>query len=422
MISPYREVRLPKVYWSDAEEFELKQLAQAGYDIEAIASQMERSAVSVRCKLYGLGLTAKDMRDAKRAKSDPISAAANATDKDSLIAQLMAENARLKAQITWAQQADAPERTGGTLTVFSSDWHKGDANHLIASFWNAHYKVLEIIRQYEPDHVNVIHGGDLVAGRGIYKEQDLDMAVSDPVQQCQLGAVSFYRFLKAIREVTESPVRVLTLRGNHSYTKGSSMAEYIQLVLDKLASTLPDVKTKFAGDRAIFNLAHEGIYNVLVMHGYGHSKVSASSPTFIQDCKDTLLNIARSSADPKEIPHRVLSGHTHWHMIGSEPVKNTFFDTAGGWQRNTRVKLGMNQRPTGLMCYISTPGLTDGILQPISIKPDVEVHNAEIEDASLLGKNQAYCGDLIIEYKRLCEEQGWTEPEGSHGMVHVGRW
>lgn len=416
------------IQWSEAE----KQLLREVYPEHRIQDILHlfpgRTEPSLTLKAREMGLyrmvpIAKVEQMAKAEKVDPMAAIKDAAepDKDAVIARLADENARLRAQLTWAQHADAPTRTGGLMTIFDSDWHVGDANHKLESFWSAHYKIGLLIKQYEPDLIQYIQGGDIVAGRGIYKEQDLDMAVSSPEEQCKCGAVAFYRVMRHVREHTDAPVRVLSVRGNHCYTGGVSLAEYIALLIEKMCRLLPDVSTQFAGDRALVNLAYDGVYNALALHGYGHSKVSPSSPTFISDQMQAILRIARSVESSREIPRRVMSGHTHWHHIGMEAIEGLTFDTAGGWQRNTRVKLGMNQRPTGFMVYVSPPGLEDDILAPISVKPDPRVNDQETEDAALAAKNRAYCGELAKEYVALDQQHGWSTPAGAHGLVNFGR-
>ena len=410
--------------WSDSEVRALHEYTERGFTSTDMARKLGRSPGSVRSKLSNLGIKiTENAREPQSAQvRNPIEEVGmRPPEYEELLSRALAlesENAKLKEQLTWAQKGKSSIRTGGTLTIRCSDHHIGDANHLISSCRQAHEKTLVLIEQYEPSQIQIIGCDDLVAGRGIYKNQDLDSAVSDPEEQCRIGAVWFYEYLEKIRKVTDAPIKVFELNGNHSYAMGHPLANYIHLLLKNICAALEKVSFVYCHDCALINLAHEGVYNVLAMHGFGHSKGSPNSPAFVDAVKDKLL-ILGMELQPHERPRRVLSGHTHWLSVGLERVQGLHFDTTGGWQRNTRVKLGMNSRPSGLIVYVSLPEMVNEILGPIEVTANEETYKRELSSPTLKSENYDEAARCSRRFNELCPD---FVPQHLPGLVTEGRW
>lgn len=343
------------------------------------------------------------------------------TELQARIKSLEAENARLSEQLTWAQHGIATERTGGRLTIRRSDEHCADKQHMLASLAQCEEKLLVLVEQYQPDEIVLAWGDDIVAGRGIYKEQDLDSATSSPDEQIMVGAWKMRRFLERLREKSSAVVYSEVFNGNHNYAGSTPMTPGLFFTARALCEDLPDVKWRLCGDRALINLAFEGTHNALVTHGFGHSKVSPNSGAFIDAMKDVLIQMARN-LEKHEQPRRIVSGHTHWLSLGMERINELYWDTTGGFQRNTRVKLGMNQRPSGMAVYVSLPGMKDEILKPIEVKPNPETYLAEIESPTLVSENLRDVGESITAAKELMQERGLLGKDGIGGVVMQGRW
>ena len=338
------------------------------------------------------------------------------------IHELEQENARLRQQLTWAQHAESTSRTGGVLTLRASDHHYGDANHLLSCGRCLHEKFLVLVEQYLPDRIQIIAGDDWVAGRGIYREQDLDMVTCDVNEQLQVGAVKAFDFLTKLRTITKAPVRWYVMRGNHDYANNVSMSETLFLTLKNLCAPLENVDFKLSWDCVTANLADVGTYNVLVRHGFGHSNTSPNSPSFINAVKDEII-VKQRQMLPNEQYRRVLSGHTHWLSVDLERIVGLPFDTTGGLQRNARIKLGSNQRPVGFLAYVSPKGMDSDILQPIPITPDKEVYLREIEDPHLPASNREDAAQCIRRYSDILTERGDFNDRASFGVPNTGgRW
>lgn len=405
-----------KGLWTDDEVRQLMEMKARGASFSEIASVLDRPYDTCR-KKHGI-LAAKLGHEAirKAAEAPPID-----IDYQATIRKLEADNALLRQQLTWAQHADSPDRTGGVLTLRASDHHFGDANHLLSCCRSLETKAIEVIRQYQPERIQIVAGDDWIAGRGIYREQDLDMITSDATQQCQLGAMKARDFLLRIREVSPAPIQWSVMRGNHDYANGVSLTEYLHLLMKELASDIAEVEFKMHWDYARINLASEGYYNVLIRHGFGHSKISPMSPSFISSMKDQII-LDHRELPPKEQYRRVIAGHTHWLCVGVEHIVGLFFDNTGGLQRNTRIKIGDNQRPTGWIVYVSPKGLTDDILQPIALVPDEDTYRREIADPNLVQSNRQDAAETLKAFRALMEQFGSYAPGNELGKVKEGRW
>lgn len=342
-------------------------------------------------------------------------------DDKATIMRLESELARLKTQLTWAQHAESSNRTGGLLTLRASDHHYGDAQHLLSCGHALEEKFLEVVKQYEPERIQLIAGDDWIAGRGIYREQDLDMATSDVNEQIALGSVKAYELLTRIRQITDVPVTWRVLRGNHDFANKISMTESLFLSMKVLCADIPNVDFVMHWDCLTANLADEGTYNVLVRHGFGYSKISPAGPAFIDAVKDEILSKQRFML-PHQHYRRVISGHGHWAAIGIEHIVGLPFDTAGGLQRNVRIRLGANQRPVGWVVYASPKGMQDGILNPLMLVPDEQIYIREVSDPHLAATNRTDAGNCIRKYHEIMESRGVFGEGSSFGAVNSGRW
>ena len=419
--------------WTDEELQVLKELVEAGHSNNQILNSgrlPDRSYSSIKSKRTQIipkkhpeEISETDLPS--KAKTNAVFEASLVPpidlDKDQIIRELEARIARLQQQLTWAQHADSLERTGGVFTLRASDHHFGDANHLMSCCRQLEEKTGFLVEQYEPERINIVAGDDWVAGRGIYREQDLDMAVPDVNSQCAVGAMKARRFILDIREKSDAPIHWHVMRGNHDYSNGHSMTEYLFLLLEKVCSDIPDITFVMHWDKMILNLAAEGIYNVLIRHGFGYSKTSPNSPAFIDSVKDEIIAMI-SEMQPEERIRRVLSGHTHWMSVGLERNLDLFFDTTGGLQRNTRIRIGSNQRPSGWIAYVSPKGLENEILQPIELKPDIDVYRREIGDPHLVASNRQDCAEEIKNFHEHMKSIGAYSEGTQYGVVSEGRW
>jgi hypothetical protein len=314
------------------------------------------------------------------------------------VRELEAEKGVLVQQLTWAQHARSEERTGGIITLRRSDDHHGDKNHMLSCAKSLEGKFCVLVEQYKPDRIRIIAGDDWIVGSGIYKEQDSDSVNSDVSDQMAVGAMKARDFVASIRSVSDAPIEWLHLRGNHEFARGISISRELFLYMRSASEDL-GVQWVFSGDSITCNLADKGIYNVLVKHGYGYSKHSPNSPGFIESIKDELI-VKQSRMMPEETYRRIISGHTHWMSVGIERQLGVHWDTTGGLQKNTRVRIGDNQRPPGWIAYVSPKDMESNILSPIGLTPDQDVLLREIEDQNLDASNLRDFADCQVQLRQ----------------------
>lgn len=404
--------------WSDEDTETLLRLLAEKTPLQDIADQLKRSYGSIRMRIRTIKTNSHDAV-ISRARQANLNPPIETNDKNRL-RELEAENARLKTQLAWQGHSNPENHSGGLLTIRESDAHHGDEQHLLSCYASCEAKVLTLIELHKPDRIQLIAMDDFIAGKGIFKEQDLSMAVSDVEMQMQIGAYKMFRKLSGIRAVTDAPIHVHALRGNHDYLGKTSLGVSLFFMAATACGAIPNVTMQYRGDSATVNLADAGTYNVLAQHGYGHSKISPNSPSFMDGIKDKLLQMQRQM-HPHEQIRRVLSGHTHWLSCGVERQLGLYWDTTGGFQKNTRVQLGMNQRPVGVIVYVSPKG-HDEILNPIAVKPEDEVQAREIADPSLGAANREDCAKCLTEFQTTMKARGLFAEGESFGQVTEGRW
>jgi transposase-like protein len=405
--------------WTPEEERALTELLDQGSSTEEIAIALDRTYKSIEYKRKQLNLerrAAGVQRIKEHALAPPID-----TDDKERIRHLEAENARLRQQLTWAQHSESVERTGGVMTIRMSDVHHADENHMLSCYSSVVSKLCEVIRQYEPDRIQYVGFDDWIAGTGIYKDQDLHSAVSDAEGQINVGALEARRLFRSIRRVTQAPIDVAWIRGNHEYARGTSIAAALFHATHSLSRGVPSLRVKMHWDVAVVNLAAQGYYHMLVMHGFGNSKNAPNSPAFIEAAKDKIILLQRKLPGEQQI-RRVSSGHTHWLSSGIERIIDLPFDTTGGFQRNTRVKLGFNQRPIGCIVYVSPRGQENDILKPIEVKPEYDAQEREISDPTLTAANRAHCGKAMAVHSRYSRYLGLVADGVDMGLLTEGRW
>jgi len=320
------------------------------------------------------------------------------------------EIALLREQLTWAQHSESRQRTGGKATLVRSDDHYTDRAHTIRAHDQLTEKALIVLEQYQPDIIEVLYNGDAVAGRGIYKNQEMDSCLMTGEEQGKVASWKVYQFWQVLKaRFPRATIKFRFTNGNHDRAMGEPLMP--QLVVMLRALGIPAV---YQGDTAILNVASVGTYHVLCEHGYGHSAISPSSPKWLSTMQEKIINLYRRGYVAEKRIRRVNHGHTHFFSLGLERIRDLYYDTTGGCQRNDRTSLGKNSRPQGWIVYISPAGL-DGILNPIGIQPDVTVQDEETDDPYLFKRNTLDCMESLERYGALLEQLGIseiTEPVG----------
>lgn len=324
-------------------------------------------------------------------------------DQDARIRQLEAELAELRQATEWlAHSADVGELKGGTLTLNCSDMHYHDRGHLVATHRSLEAKVLALIDRFQPRAFQALLNGDIVPGRGIYRNQMLESVLPDCEQQVAAGAWRWREFRDQI--VAHLPAGAAesytVIKGNHDSSEGEDTVMRFVLALRAMA-----VPARYVGTEWVLNLADVGTYNVLCEHGYGASSFSPTSNKQVLESFAKIIDYQnRGYAGPKAI-RRLLHGHSHWLCCGIERAGGVRYDATGGGHRNDRSNIGRNTRPVGWIVYLSPPGSSD-ILTPIEVVPEKDELRRDLDDPNLSEVNRAEAARCLMAWARWATEAG----------------
>ena len=184
-----------------------------------------------------------------------------------------------------------------------------------------------------------------------------------------------------------------------------------QLVVMLRALGIPAV---YQGDTAILNVASVGTYHVLCEHGYGHSAISPSSPKWISTTQEKIINLYRRGYVAENRIRRVNHGHTHFFSLGLERIRDLYYDTTGGCQRNDRTSLGKNSRPQGwIVRFLVLHGHIR--LDAYRVQDAIQTRRRDVHDPYLFKRNTLDCMESLEQYGALLEQLGIseiTEPVG----------
>ena len=325
-------------------------------------------------------------------------------DKDDIIEKLIKENEDLKRNMEWITHSKSNDLKGGVLTLATSDYHFHDKGHLIKSMFNLQEKVVDLIGQFKPDKFMGIVNGDIIPGRGIYRNQQLENVLPRGDQQVAAGIYKFWEFDQLIKKAyPDLPVEWIVLQGNHDYSMGDTTTKPFVWGVRMLG-----VNAKFVGTEWVQDVSDAGIYNILFEHGYGASDTTPTPPKMIKETIKKVMGYQQDRYIGNNRIHRFCHGHVHWLSVGIERVDGLFFDVTGGLHRNDRVNLGTNNRPSGWIAYISPPG-SSTILNPIEITPDRDIYRREILDPELEEKNRQDASRCLEGFTEIGESLGISD-------------
>lgn len=324
-------------------------------------------------------------------------------DQATRIQQLEAELAELRRQTEWlAHSADVGEFRGGTLTLNCSDMHYHDRGHLVATHRSLEAKVLALIDRFQPRRFQALLNGDIVPGRGIYRNQMLESVLPDCEQQVAAGAWRWREFRDQI--VAHLPAGAeesyVVIKGNHDSSEGEDTVLRFVLALRAMA-----VPARYVGTEWVLNLADAGTYNVLCEHGYGASTFSPTSNKHIVESFAKIIDYQQRGYAGEKCIRRLCHGHGHWLACGIERAGGVRYDSTGGGHRNDRANIGRNTRPVGWIVYLSPPGSSE-ILTPIEVVPDKDALRKDVDDPNLSEVNRAEAARCLMAWAKWAHEAG----------------
>ena len=325
-------------------------------------------------------------------------------ERDELISELRKENEELRHQMRWATRSEESV-AGGTFTLVTSDFHLFDRGFLLKTLDSLVEKTKVLLKDYQPRRMNWIVNGDTVVGRGVYKNQDMDSVLPTADLQVGAGSLKFSEVAKAL--VPAIPTKVRFTLGQHDYSKGEPIAQYLVWGVRELLKEYAHLDIAYSGVEVLENCADEGEYNVLFEHGWGYSRTSPTSPAMLDAIFRRLLTHEREGFHVKRFCH----AHTHWLNVGMEHVAGLPVDTTGGLQRNERVNLGRNERPPGWIVYYAPPGSEEILDPPFKVEPNKEILRQERLNPNLRADNMIEAGRCLKAFTKEAERLGFLDAQ-----------
>jgi hypothetical protein len=273
------------------------------------------------------------------------------------------------------------------LTIVISDLHIGDANHLPETYWSTISNVCEVLKNiksfYNIKTLYLVLNGDIVAGRDVYKSQELRNIIQRGHWQVFLAEMIIKDTLEKLSTIRDID-KIIFIRGTHE-----SLANNFVLYLKRLMKN----KTLYLSHGGIFNIADPiGNYYVLFSHGYGWSDAFPVSSPMMKDVLK-VMNTYRERGTPIE---RICSSHSHWLSSGFI-VEDVYWDTTGGFQK---WEYTLSQRPAGAIVYL----YNNGECVSIPVRPDPDIEANEKSDVGLEYKNLIYYGNYLLKHLRELEK------------------
>lgn len=277
--------------------------------------------------------------------------------------------------------------------------------------WN--WFVEEIVRRaraVQPERVRLYHVGDAVTGGGVFRQQEIHVALPSTDPQVLYGAAKELELVERVEE-TGAEVELVRVKGNHDKNRqGADLTFELSRLLFMLG-----IRVRYCGDRAAVNLAPEGVepYLLGLEHSSGNSAYYARSYASIRNLQRYTLQSSsmgrHRSEEGDRIPiRRWCTGHSHWLQIGMD-IGGVQVDTVGGWTRPERYTLGGEVRPIGGIAYVHTGNR----LAIESVKPPDELVMQSADDLRLHTRNLA---DIAARLEAMTErflQLGLIVPQGA---------
>jgi hypothetical protein len=275
-----------------------------------------------------------------------------------------------------------------TITLVLSDFHIGDANHLPDTFWSTIKNAQEVIKYIKKNYIikglYIELNGDLVAGRNVYKFQELRNLLSRGHWQVFLCEYILKKVFEDIEETAGRKIdRIYMIRGTHENLDNNFI-----LYLKRLLGS----KARYLSHEGVVNIADPiGEYNVLFTHGLSYSDSCPVPPKLQRDCLDSVAKYRSMNINVE----RICTSHTHW-LCTSLLFNDIAWDVTGGFQK---WEYTLSNRPSGGILYL----YNNNEVSAIPIRPDPEIEDMEDHEVGLEYKNLVYYGNFLLKHLKEIE-------------------
>lgn len=292
---------------------------------------------------------------------------------------------------------DTEDKGFDLITYCISDVHCCGPDFMIDTFVSNCENIIADVLKNNPENVRIVFNGDIVVGSGVYRAQADALIVNDTVDQVLItGLFILKTLIEPIADIVGvENIELLFTLGQHDYHRGATLATVLSMLFRTFG-----FNSKYSGMETIINLSNDSEYYMYITHGYGYAKNAPRTNAFIANTLEKLYAL-RNVKDVRI--DRICHGHSHWLSTNFEHPVGLFWDCTGGFQRNTRYKLGLNSRPIGIIAYDSL--CPD---KPYTIRPDYEIVVSETFSEDLTGKNMTFVGDWYQKVQDNDKTIGWT--------------
>ena len=277
-------------------------------------------------------------------------------------------------------------------TLVLSDAHFGDAGQFYRPLMECMGRAITIINTFKPDETQIVANGDVVAGRGIFRLQEMQNIV-------QLGPEQVYwagwEIKQWNRKFDKEPKWHIIL-GNHDNSKRENLARQLVLFLRLLG-----VDSKYE-DREYIGYFGDKEAAFHVSHGFGYSSYYANSYSEIRAAWKKFIEVSRINDIRID---RFIRAHVHKLNIGQEIGLDCQIDTSGGWHKQERLSLEFSVQTTGLLLY----------LYDTNAQPPLTVKAVEANRDVLISENH----NIALHYRNmeaagraLADVAAWGRVEG----------
>jgi len=277
-------------------------------------------------------------------------------------------------------------------TLVVSDQHFGDAGQFYRPLTECMNRAITEINAFEPDEIQIVANGDVVAGRGIFRLQEMQNIVQLGPEQVYWAGWEIKQWNKKFDKEAEWHI----ILGNHDNSKRENLARQLVLFLRLLG-----INSKYE-DREYIGYFGDKEAAFHVSHGFGYSSYYANSYAEIRSCWKKFIEIAQVNGVNIT---RFIRAHVHKLNIGQEIGLDCQIDTSGGWHKQERLSLEFSVRTTGVLLYLyntdAQPSLT---IKAIEANRDLLL--AENKNIALHYRNMEAAG------RALSDVAGWGRVEG----------
>lgn len=280
----------------------------------------------------------------------------------------------------------------------SSDLHEGDRAHTRRTLDDCMDRAIARIGATNPEMVDWLLNGDSVAGRGVFRGQDVDNLLQLGAEQVLVVAWRIKSWAGRIATVgltgaTARRVRLHVTLGHHDATNKDATNPQLVALL-----RLMGLDAQYHG--RYYRHAVPGYGYLFAQHGFGSSQFYPVSMAQIRGGYRDVIDAALSQGI---IIKRLLFGHTHQTVLGQPLSSELVCDVTGGWTRPAENKLNWKaDRQPGMIPYL----YNENALQAEQIKPDDEIRRADLNDPDLPIANMEATARTLRDVSAWARGQG----------------